>query len=101
MRNISRLRAKKLAEGETITIGQLRHMICARRGSGGMSAVNPAIPLDKVLDIYLGALEGRPEGDIPRAWRPDPYSRSGRMRATRDQIIVTNILRDCYQDTRP
>lgn len=100
MRNISKLRAKKMAESETITIGQLRQMICARRGSGGMSAVNPAIPLDRVLDIYLGALEGRPEDEIPKAWRPDPYGRSGKMRATSDQLKVTNILRDCYQDSR-
>ena len=85
-------RAKAL-EG-TISIGELRGMIMGARGQARMSNVNPAFPLEKVLDIYEAAIGGRTDAEVPKAWRTDPYSRSGRMKPTGDVLLITNILRD-------
>lgn len=85
--------AKAKAQEGKLTIGELRKMIASRRGFGGMSAVNGAIPLERVLEIYDAALAGRPEEEVPKAWRTDPYT--GREKPSADVLIITNILRDC------
>tara|TARA_Y100000310_G_scaffold325962_1_gene390231 strand:- start:373 stop:654 length:282 start_codon:yes stop_codon:yes gene_type:complete len=84
---------QKATEGG-ITIGGLRAMILKARDRGGMSRVNPAFTLDQTLDIYERAIEGRADDEEPRTLRPDPYSRSGRMKPTGDVLLITNILRD-------
>jgi hypothetical protein len=100
---MNRKSAQKLAQSETLTIGDLRHMIFAARvnqpicpWNPRMSKVNPAIPHDRALDIYLAAIAGRPDDETPKAWRPDPYSRhAGAMKPSCDYFSVVNILRDC------
>lgn len=87
--------AKKLAESEKTSIGDLRVMIASAATRGGMSRVNPAFSMDQVCEIYAGALAGRDDAEIPKAWRVDPYSAAGAMKPSRDVLIVTNILRDC------
>lgn len=93
---MNRAAAKKKAQEETLTIGELRQMISAARLKGGMSKVNPAFTIDSVCDIYDGALEGRLDDELPKAWRRDIYSRhADAVKPSRDVLIVTNILRDC------
>lgn len=85
---------KKALEGK-LSIGDLRQMIQAARGSDGISAVNAAIPKERALDIYEAAIATRDDAEVPTVLRPDIYSNLGRMKATRDALIITNILRDC------
>jgi hypothetical protein len=85
---------QKSCSGE-ITIGQLRAMIAKARGRGGMSRLNPAIPFERAADIYENALAGRLDNEKPVGMRPDPYSRVGALKPTRDALIISNILRDC------
>ncbi len=54
-------------------------------------ALNDA--LDRACEIYEAAIADRNDEEIPRAWRSDPYT--GHAKASRDSLIVTNILRDC------
>jgi hypothetical protein len=85
-------KAKSL-EG-TLSIGDLRAMISDMKHYGGMSTVNPTIPLERACDIYEAALKGRDDAEIILGTRPDVY-RPGRVRRTGDGLIVQNILRDC------
>ena len=85
--------AKLLAQSETLTIRDLRAMIERSRAAGGMSSVNPAIPLEKTCEIFSAALDGRQDEEIPKAWRRDVYT--GRQKPSRDALIMVNILRDC------
>ncbi len=87
--------AKKLAESETLSVGDLRAMIARARARGGMGTVNPTLTMDRVCGIYDAALEGRDDTEVPKAWRSDPYSSTGRLKPTRDALIVANICRDC------
>lgn len=87
--------AKKLAESETLSIGDLRRMIAKAKGSAALSSVNPQFTLDQTCDIYEAALQGRDDAEIPKAWRSDPYSATGAFKPTRDVLIITNICRDC------
>lgn len=84
-----------MVESETLSIGDLRAMIAATKGKVGMSKVNPSLPLSQTVEIFEAALEGRDDAEVPKAWRPDPYSHVGRRKPTRDANIVANILRDC------
>ena len=77
-----------------ISIGELRDFIKSARGQGVMSNVNPAFPLEDTLDIYERAIAGREDNEVPKAWRNDPYSLSGRMKPTADVLLITNVLRD-------
>lgn len=86
--------ARERALEGALSVGELRQMIKRRRGAGGMSKVNPAIDLDRALGIYADALGDRPDDEVPRVWKPDPYSRAGRMKPTADALLITNILRD-------
>ena len=93
---MNKIAAKKAAQEEKFSVGQLRKMISERAGKGGASQVNPAIPIGRACEIYTAALEGRADDEMPRAWRRDPYSRRGdTVKPTRDVLLVTNILRDC------
>lgn len=88
--------AVKLARAETLTFGQLRDKILGTRlRKIGNGTVNKGIPLARACDVYAAAIANRPDDEIPKAWRSDPYSPSGKMVPTRDFLIVVNILRDC------
>lgn len=79
--------ARREALSNTRTVAELRQLVIARLDrASGMSAVNRAVPLDHALKIYLGALEHRPDNDVPVTTGLQPG---------RDTLIVTNILRDC------
>lgn len=92
---VNKRQARKEAEAEKYTIGELRALATAARDRGGMSSVNPAFTLQQTCDIYLAALKDRADVERPKAWRPNPYSRTGGMVHTRDVLSITNILRDC------
>ena len=83
----------KTLEG-TITIGELRRMIDNVRGEDRQSRVNPAFHLRDTVDIFEKAIAGRKDDEVPRIQKSDPYSRTGRMMATRDFLLITNILRE-------
>lgn len=87
--------AQRLSDKGGYTVGDLRAVIAAARGRQETSAVNNAIPYEAALDIYEGALKGRDDAEDIKAWAPDVYSRSGRMRRTKDNLLVKNILWDC------
>ena len=91
---MKRSEAKVGATRGVVSFGELRNLIRSSRGRGGMSRVNPAFTLEQVLDIYERAIANRPDGEVPPGFRDD-YRRPGRMRRTRDSLIVQNILRDC------
>lgn len=93
--SMGRIAAQNLARAETLSFGQLRVIIENARNRGGGSRVNRAFPLSRACEIYSAAIADRPEDEIPKAWRSDPYSPSGKMVPTRDFLIVCNILRDC------
>ncbi len=87
--------AKKATDEFEGTIGDLRILIDARDHAGAMSAVNPAIPLHRVLGIYKAAIAGRSDAEKITIWKHDIYSTKGYMKRTRDALLVQNILRDC------
>jgi len=91
---VKRSEAKAKAIHGAMSFGELRNLIRASRGRGGMSRVNPAFTLEQALDIYERAIADRVDGETPPGLRHDVY-RPGRMRRTRDGLIVQNILRDC------
>lgn len=93
--------ARKVALEGKMSVGDLRRIISAKRGVGGMSRVNPAIPLERALDIYDAALAGHADEDVPEVWRVDPYSRRGTKKPTGAALTITNILRDCNMEREP
>lgn len=93
--SMGRIAAQKLARTETLTFGKLREIIEKASHRGGGSNVNRAFPLSRACAIYAAAIADRPDDEIPKAWRMDPYSPSGKMVPTRDFLTVCNILRDC------
>ena len=84
--------AKARALEGTLSIGDLRTMI-RETSAVGHSTVNPAITLEKALEIYLAAIKERKDSEVPKVWKLDVYS--GREKPTRDVLLITNILRDC------
>jgi hypothetical protein len=88
-------KARKLAESEAFSIGDLRKLIEARSSATGPSRVNPSLTAKHATDIFAAALAGRDDAEIPKAWRTDPYSRTGAMKHTRDALTITNILWEC------
>jgi hypothetical protein len=90
---MNKAEAKRIAQSGQKSIGELRSIIKSKRGKGGMSNVNPSIPLDRALDIYEAAIDGRPDDERPIGLREDIY-RPGRMKPTGDALIIQNILRD-------
>ena len=91
---MNKSKAIKVAESETLSISDLRKMLDARCVDG-MSKVNPSLTAEQAINILARALHGRDSAEIPKAWHPDPYSRSGTMKHTKDVLIVANILREC------
>lgn len=93
---MNRSAAKLKAQTETLTIGDQRGMIAKASVKNGMSKVNPAFTIARVCEIYEAAISDRPDTEIPKAWKPDIYSRHpGAQKPSRDLLLVTNILRDC------
>lgn len=92
---MNKVAARKRALEDKITIGELRSAISTSRSRGGFSTVNPAVMLDRALDIYEAALAGRDDAEVPAAWQTDPYSYTNRMKPSYDVLLITNILRDC------
>lgn len=91
---MNRVEAKRISEAGEISLGELRSFIRKARGTanGKMSRVNPQFTLAMVCDTYLSALGGRLDSETPAGMRRD---NSGRMKPTRDGLIIRNILRDC------
>lgn len=89
---MNKTKARAEAAENKRSIGDLRALIADTRANG-FSAVNPAIPKAKVLEIYAAALEGRPDDEVPSGTRVDVYT--GRTRPSRDALLIANILRDC------
>lgn len=87
--------AKKVATAAEHTWGDLKAMIQRAKTKVGFSSVNPSIPIGRAVEIYEAAIADRPSDLRPIPYRPDPYSRVGRMQPTGDFLTVTNILRDC------
>ena len=87
-------KAKQTADAGGISIGQLRDMIQKARGRGGPCNINPQLTHEQACDIFERALEGRNDVEIPKTLVEDIY-RPGRMRATKDHLIISNILRVC------
>jgi hypothetical protein len=85
--------AKKMAQSNELSVGDLRKMIAAARPRGGMSRVNPQFTLEQTCDIFEKALAGREDGEIPKGMRYDPYK--NREMPSRDSLMINNILRDC------
>lgn len=93
---MNKRKARAIAlEGKT-SVADLRQMIAGARNRNGNSNVNPAFLLSDVLDIYDAALKGRDDAEVPVVWKTDIYSRRGAMKPTPDVLLITNILRDCY-----
>lgn len=89
--------ARRRAAANSLSVAELRTMIAARRGAGGMSRVNPAIPLEQVPDIYERALGGRDADEVPKGMRYDVFKKKDKP--SRDALLIANILRDC--EARP
>lgn len=81
-----------------LSIGELRDMIAKRREAGGMSKVNPIFTIERVCDIYAGALAGRDGAEKPKGTRIDVYT--NREKPTGDSLTIRNILRDCAQTVK-
>ena len=92
---MNKRKAQAMADAGGFSIRELRQAIADSRGRQAVSTVNPAILYNDALDIYDRSLSQRLDDEVPVMWKPDPYSRSGRMQPTRDRLIVVNILRDC------
>lgn len=91
---MNRRAAKEAANSFQGTIGELRAMIAAS-SRAGISTINPSLTKAQAVDIFAAALEGRADDERPAMFRPDPYSRRGHMRASRDHLLVHNIHREC------
>lgn len=87
--------ANKQALENTRTVADLRAMVANARGRGGMSKVNPQFTLEQTCDIYAAALKDRKDDEVPAGMRRDVYSRTERMKPSRDSLMISNILRDC------
>lgn len=86
--------AKKRADASNISIAELRALIAKARGRGGPCNINPQLTHEQACDVFEKALDGRPDDEVPKTLVPDIY-RAGRMKATRDHLIISNILRVC------
>lgn len=90
---MNRRAAKEKATSGQVSIGDLRKLIAEARPRGGMSRVNPQFTLEQTCDIFERALAGRDDVEVPKGMRYDPYKR--RAIATRDSLLINNVLRDC------
>jgi len=87
--------AQRLSDKGGYTVRYLRSVIASARGTRAESRVNKAIPFERALDIYEGALHGRDDDETIVPWTPDVYSRTDKMNRTKGNLIVRNILWDC------
>lgn len=98
---MNKIQARKLSRAGTLSVGRLRQMIGTARPRGGFSRVNKQVPLEVACEIYLKALEGRPDKEIPAGMVHDAYvetrgyPESDYMKPSRDSMLISNILRDC------
>ena len=76
------------------SFGDLRRLIEASRGRGGMSRVNPAFSHEQVLDIFVAGIKGRPDDEVPPGLKEDIFH-PGAKKITKDSLIIRNILREC------
>lgn len=86
--------AKKRADAGGISIGELRRMIAEARGKRAVCNINSMLTHEQALDIFEAALSGRDAAEVPKTLVEDIH-RPGRMRATRDHLKISNILRVC------
>lgn len=86
--------AKKRADAGGISIGDLRRMIALSRGRGGACRINKSLTHEEACDIFERALDGRVDDEIPKTLSEDIF-RPGRVRATKDHLLISNILRVC------
>lgn len=91
---MGRTEAKKRADAGGISIGELRRLIVAARGKRLACNINPQLTHEQALDIFEAALEGRDDAEVPKTLVQDIY-RPKRMKATRDHLTISNILRVC------
>lgn len=82
-----------MSKSGEITIAELRRMIAIGRERGGMSRVNPQFTMEQVCDIYERSLAGREASEAPPGLKQDVFTL--KMKASRDSLIIRNILRDC------
>lgn len=90
---MNKVKAMKMAKENTLTIQELRELIAKARGKGGRSRVNPQFAKEDILDIFERALADRLDDEVPPGTRYDVFK--GRDVATRDQLKIANILREC------
>ena len=86
--------AVRQATESTRSFGELRRLIEAARGRGGVSRVNPGIPREQALNILAAGIKDRPDDEVPPGLKDDIYH-PGAKKRTRDSLIVQNILREC------
>jgi len=84
--------AKAKSLSETLTFGNLRHIIDRGKFLKKKSKVNPDIPIEKIIEIYEAAIAGRPENEIVKGYSYKPSL--GADRPSRDSLVAFNILRD-------
>jgi hypothetical protein len=91
---MNRREASRQATESTRSWGDLRRLIEAARGRGGMSRLNPGLTHEQALDMLAAGIKGRPDDEVPTGLKDDIF-RPGRQKRTRDSLIVQNILREC------
>jgi hypothetical protein len=89
---MNRATAKRLATAGGYTFGELRGLIASARGARLKSRVNPAFPLETVLDMFVRAIASRGDDEVATSTRYDCVR--GLVR-TGESMIVQNILREC------
>jgi hypothetical protein len=89
---MNRATAKRLATAGGYTFGELRGLIASARGARPRSRVNPAFPLEAVLDMFVRAIANRGDNEVATSTRYDCVR--GVVR-TGESLIVQNILREC------
>lgn len=90
---MNKAKAMKMAEENAMSIRELRELIAKARGKGGQSRVNPQFAKEDILDILERAIAERLDDEVPAGTRYDSFK--GRHVATRDQLKIANILREC------
>lgn len=91
---MNRREAKRQAIENVRSFGDLRRLIEASRGRGGMSRVNPQFTHKQVLDILAAGIKNRPDDEVAVGLVED-VRRPGRMTRTLASMIIQNILREC------
>lgn len=85
--------AKKYLENNKITYGDLKKAVSDKRGSGGMSKVNPQFTLEQVLDIFDGAYKDKNDDDVVEVFVYSP--RKDRLVMSSSALGAKNVIREC------